>query len=847
MHNLTDDFANIFSDYLIQHSPAGQGLLSLVKPENFPDTKITIQDLSSGKSLLHKITLTKADNDPFTLLNIYHPPSIDKLPSTTVVEIERSCAVAGDFNAYRNSSHCGTERYSQLDSLGPMGCFLGDCNTFMCQGKLGDEAGPDHVFIHHDCEILFQLESFDPGQMKFLQGTSSYHLPLIFKSCTFESENFDSTYSEKSFDYSRISDLELQNYYSTLPPTSSLHDFKYLWDIMIRRCYIKDANRLESHFFNKFIKNSPDENSYNQLIEEYCLKHSSFQATGKIFKLISFLKTAKENVQKATRINTQEMSFKSQKSAFFEFKSRVESVEPLSKTKKRQFYRTLKWFWRNFNNYSKKNMHQLFTISELDLVLAKLNKTAVDYDYFPYRFFPKDPQVKNLFLHAVNQHIFKDEILDDKFKISKISFIKKPDGSFRPISNITRLAAIVESLIANRLASVILSSGKFKNSHGFIQGRSTETLFNDFFNSFAGSYGRNLVIIFYLIRWLPHRTSRWHQFWARPKRSFGQGSPLSVYLFVVFFDFTSDGLESVFLALFFADDSNFAVYGTSWLQVESSLARLLKQFVQWSKENLMKVNETKTKILFFHRNSTCSDPTLASFVTPTCRMLGVVLDNRLSFSSHISYLAKWVNSRVYALKALRELGVREGVLLRVVLSYRVRIIYGTWWFFTISKTSENTMNTLWLKLLKATLGFTKCVNSETVFSFTGTNNIFTYLTYWFTVRATEYSAMGLTDIFSISKNIEESLISSSRCRKSTTDQTLETRLKCESYLPFKVIIWRRKIEKWREIANEAFGRGTDYKFYLRKLMLNTVLHKNTMVKTEVSRINELAKSKFCAD
>lgn len=352
-----------------------------------------------------------------------------------------------------------------------------------------------------------------------------------------------------------------------------------------------------------------------------------------------------------------------------------------------------------------------------------------------------------------------------------------------------------------------------------------------------------MILVFYLIKLFPNRTVLWRTFSIKLRRSVGQGSPLSVFYFVIFFDYSPKFISLVSF-LCFADDSNYLLKAKTWLELESEVEKLMNDFAEWATLNEMEINVTKTKIIFFDRRSSTISSSLSEYVVSSHRVLGVYIDARLSFGVHMNFLSSWVASRSYILARLRTFGVSEPVLLRLALSFRMRLIYGSWWIFFLSGSQFKKLESLWSKLVKKSMGFYRNVENRVVFQFCGVDSLDLYLTYWFTIRSCEYKLKGLVDFFSIYENFKKKFcFKKSRCRPSTTDKTFNLYFRKKFYLPETIITWFKKISRWRERCFEIFASGK-YKITLKREMLSKIIHKNTIVKKEVAKINQKFKEKY---
>lgn len=353
----------------------------------------------------------------------------------------------------------------------------------MCLRRRGSNLGPDLLFQSENSELHYERLQINVT-LKFIGNSSSYHLPIFFQSVDNHNSLSSVSYVEKSFNYANVSTFDLEQAYGTLPTHPVLQDFYTIWDNLLSRCAVKKPGPTQNHYFSKISScKSPDE--YEKLIENYCEEHNSMTDSGKLFGLIKYLTAAKENAEMATKLNYTPLNLKSQKTAFGDYVERVTKFPQLSKTKIRQYYRSKKWFWKNWSKFSSTAIR--FSLAELNEAMLNQNKQSVGFDFLPYAWLPKNDEIKSKFLAAINLHLFEESHLHARFTTSKLTFIKKQDGSARPIGSLSRLGCLVETLMCNRLMQVIQKSGKFSHCHGFLKNRSCDTLFADFFDKLSKS------------------------------------------------------------------------------------------------------------------------------------------------------------------------------------------------------------------------------------------------------------------------------------------------------------------------------------------------------------------------
>ena len=124
-----------------------------------------------------------------------------------------------------------------------------------------------------------------------------------------------------------------------------------------------------------------------------------------------------------------------------------------------------------------------------------------------------------------------------------------------------------------------------------------------------------------------------------------QRSILGPHFFIIYINDLSNVFQKIF-SILFPDDTNIFIQGNNLRQLIHDLQTELSTLVDWLNINELTINLAKTYLMIFHKSrhkkTSCN---LKLEVNGKCieevqeiKFLGVVIDNDLSWQSHISYI-----------------------------------------------------------------------------------------------------------------------------------------------------------------------------------------------------------------
>lgn len=133
-----------------------------------------------------------------------------------------------------------------------------------------------------------------------------------------------------------------------------------------------------------------------------------------------------------------------------------------------------------------------------------------------------------------------------------------------------------------------------------------------------------------------------------------QGSVLGTILFLIYINDISKIIKNSKIRLF-ADDTLLFINGTNESEIKAKLEEDLKSLDKWLKMNKLKLNTDKTKFMMINSdhdmNIRIDGEQLES--VKEIKYLGIILDNKLNFKSHVNYIAKKIAKKIGFFKRIR--------------------------------------------------------------------------------------------------------------------------------------------------------------------------------------------------
>ena len=416
--------------------------------------------------------------------------------------------------------------------------------------------------------------------------------------------------------------------------------------------------------------------------------------------------------------------------------------------------------------------------SEISVIISKLKKTSSDVNYIPVRILCKVSDILSEHISKLVNLSFTSGTFPNSLKIAQIIPIHKQGnksdlGNYRPISILPTLSKIFERCMVSRILSYI---NNFKiitdKQFGFIKGKSTVdailsfisfihdslnkkhhsiSIFVDFRKAFDTVNHKILLskLNYYGIRGI---SSDWFKSYLLDRKQYvkvgnhishvetvnigvPQGAVLAPLLFLLYINDLVN-VSKLFQYVLFADDTTLCSSDGNFADLVSEVNLELENIKNWMFTNRLSLNSDKTYSVIFSNcdYNTVINPIIFNNrfveIETNGKFLGVILDNKLTFKYHISFLCNKISKTVGILYKVKDY-VPQHIMIQLYYSFVYPYIHycNIVWSNTYH-THLTPLVTLQKKLIRIITNSDYLEHSNPLFKQTGiltTNQVHAYL------------------------------------------------------------------------------------------------------------------------
>ena len=346
------------------------------------------------------------------------------------------------------------------------------------------------------------------------------------------------------------------------------------------------------------------------------------------------------------------------------------------------------------------NDHNFMSVENIVKAFKTIKiKNCEGFDRIPQRILIEGMENLIVPAHRLFNLIYRQKKIPEQWSMSKIIPIYKKGSkseieNYRPIANLCSMTKVFEQLIIIRLKEIEAANKcdlTGNSQHGFKQNRSTATCGLTLQSILTRALDQNkyaimssidlsaafdvvntkLLIKRLKIIGLPNDVVELIEIWLKNRMFYVsvegqcsyiklsetgtiQGSRLGPILYAIFVSPLFD-LEKMSN---YADDNFIIRVNCNLAALITDMEKSLEAITKWLKKSGLKVNESKTEVCLFHRNTqeliniTINSSTIRSKLN--MNVLGVIFDSRLKWNDQVSHAISKSNSALHCIRLIKQ-------------------------------------------------------------------------------------------------------------------------------------------------------------------------------------------------
>ena len=328
------------------------------------------------------------------------------------------------------------------------------------------------------------------------------------------------------------------------------------------------------------------------------------------------------------------------------------------------------------------------TVKDVENIIKNMPNNKASGGEIPLNILKQSRFTYKMLTDCINDAIVGEDVFPDSLKFGDITPVHKKDETnnkenYRPISVLPLISKIFERIIQDQLYEYL---EKYLNSIlcRFREGHSTQhalfkllqawqeeldkdgfvgTILMDLSKAYdclpLEAYGVGKAALNLISNYLSHRKQRAkigssYSDWYEIVRGIPQGSILGPLLFNIFINDLFLFIDKTNICNF-ADDNTIYSCNNNLQTILKNLKHVMVNVLKWFKVNSMKANPQKFQFMILGK-STRQTIILNIKIreSQNVELLGLAIDNRLTFKDHINMLCRRASYKLHALRRIRK-------------------------------------------------------------------------------------------------------------------------------------------------------------------------------------------------